>query len=93
MVATEAALCVTLGEIGTQKCLALCVTVATIQFGSVLVSQHDYRIDDDKYTLFGSKIHSHELQFLQIHQTSKQCTKTDYDYSHKLNPFSSIIIG
>ena len=36
LVATEAALCVTLGEIGTQKCLALCVTVATIQFGSVV---------------------------------------------------------
>ena len=35
LVATEAALCVTLGEIGTQKCLALCVTVATIQFDSV----------------------------------------------------------
>ena len=36
LVATEAALCITLGEIDTQKCLALCVMVVTIQFGSVL---------------------------------------------------------
>ena len=55
----------------------------------ILVSQRDYRTDDDKYTLFGAKIHSHELQLLQIHQTSEQCTKTDY--GHKLNPFSSSV--
>ena len=41
LVATEAALCVTLGEIGTQKCLALCVTVATIQFGSVVAMHYE----------------------------------------------------
>ncbi len=51
LIATEAALCVTWAGIGTQKPPALCVTVATIQFGSVVCTMKTVLNSDQDYTI------------------------------------------